>query len=240
MWGFPHWPRSYGGPKVHSAVEHTPNTVGLRHRAAAVERKRSLRSTAASSTPLRPLYVGIQLCLEYVPQRSALMGYHTPHHCGRFMSESDCVRSTGMFRSGVRLLTTIQKAHDYHVTEYAKKNLLSSWRWEQWHKQIATVSANLVEICDSLGKLHGSLCFASKENNGNSKDHINGLVRMKFLAFSNDTIRTATLAHGDQWHWQCAVQCSKNNNQQHKLQLVLYGRSQCGNMDFSTKVKPPG
>ena len=49
------------------------------------------------------------------------MGHHTPHHCGRFMSESDCVRSTGMFRSGVRLLATIQKAHDYHVTEYAKK-----------------------------------------------------------------------------------------------------------------------
>ena len=40
----------------------------------------------------------------------------------------------------------------------------------------------------------GSLCFASKENNGNSKHHINGLVR---IAFSNDIIRTATLAHAD-------------------------------------------
>ena len=43
----------------------------------------------------------------------------------------------------------------------------------------------------------GSLCFACKENNGNSKHHINGLMRMKFLAFSNDIICNATLAHGD-------------------------------------------
>ena len=49
------------------------------------------------------------------------MDHHTPHHCGRFMSESDCVRS--IFRSGVRLWATIEKAHDYHVTEFAKKNV---------------------------------------------------------------------------------------------------------------------
>ena len=58
-----------------------------------------------------------------------------------------------------------------------------------------TVSADLVEICDSLVNLD----FASKENNGNSKHHINRLVTMKFLAFSKDIIiiHTATLAHGD-------------------------------------------
>ena len=38
--------------------------------------------------------------------------------------------------------------------------------------------------------------YVCKENNGNSKHH-NGLMRMKFLAFSNDIIHTATLAHGD-------------------------------------------
>ena len=90
------------------------------------------------------------------------------------------------------------------------------------------MSANLVEICDSFGIL-GFLCFASEENNGNSKHHINGLVRMKFLAFSNDTIHTATctLAHGTMFH-------------EYKLQLVLYGHSQCRHMDFSTKLKLPG
>ena len=50
-------------------------------------------------------------------------------------------------------------------------------------KVLYTVSANLVEICVSLRNLD----FASKENNGNSKHHINGLVRMKFLA---DSART--------------------------------------------------
>ena len=57
------------------------------------------------------------------------------------------------------------------------------------------MSGNLVEICDSLVNL--DLCVLHlKENNGSSKYHINGL-RMNFLAFSNDIIRTATLAHGD-------------------------------------------
>ena len=54
-------------------------------------------------------------------------------------------------------------------------------------KVLYTVSANLVEICDSLGNLD----FASKENNGNSKHHIN------IMKFSKDIIYTATLAHGD-------------------------------------------
>ena len=60
-------------------------------------------------------------------------------------------------------------------------------------KVLYTVSADLVQICDSLVNLD----FASIENNGNSKHHINRLVTMKFLAFSKDIIHTATLAHGD-------------------------------------------
>ena len=44
---------------------------------------------------------------------------------------------------------------------------ISSWRWEQWHKQGATVSENLVENCDRLR--NKDLCSASKENNGKSK-----------------------------------------------------------------------
>ena len=45
------------------------------------------------------------------------------------------------------------------------------------------MSRNLVERLRQSQKF---LCFAFKGNNGNCKHHINGLVRMKFLAFSND------------------------------------------------------
>ena len=57
----------------------------------------------------------------------------------------------------------------------------------------AVIQAKCYYVC----KFGGSLGFASKENNGNSTHHINRLVRMKFLAFSKDIIRTATLALGD-------------------------------------------
>ena len=80
----------------------------------------------------------------------------------------------------------------------------------------ATVSGNQVgrELWQTW-KL-GSLCPASKENNGNNKHHMNGLMRMKFLAFSNDT-PSAILAHSNHvtltrscryidfqyWKWSC-------------------------------------
>ena len=75
--------------------------------------------------------------------------------------------------------------------------ILSSWRWQQWHKEGATLSGNLVEICDSLGNLDLCVLHLKRTMHGNSKHHINELVRMKFLAFSNDIICTAILAHSD-------------------------------------------
>ena len=117
--------------------------------------------------------------------------------------------------------------------------MLCSWRWEQWHKQSATACVCKFGRYLWQSRKLGSLCFASKENNGNSKHHINGLVRMKFLAFSNDIMYA--LPHWPMvivWHWECAVRYSKNNNHEYKLQLVLYGWSQCGHMDLSTKLKP--
>ena len=45
------------------------------------------------------------------------------------------------------------------------------------------MSENLVENCDRLRNYN--LCSASKENNGNSKTGMHGLMKMKFLAITN-------------------------------------------------------
>ena len=55
------------------------------------------------------------------------------------------------------------------------------------------MSGNLVETCDILGNLDLRVLHLKRTMG----IHINGLMRMKFLAFSNDIICTATLAHGD-------------------------------------------
>ena len=92
---------------------------------------------------------------------------------------------------------------------------ISSWRWEQWHKQGTTVSANMVEICDSLRNL--DLCVLHLKR---TMGVVNiTLMRIKFLAFSNDIIRTATLAHGD--HVTLTMWCTIFQEQQPWIQATI-------------------
>ena len=84
--------------------------------------------------------------------------------------------------------SNIHKIHCNLWNEVSSELFMYSWRWEQWHKQMLPVSGYQVgrELWQTC-KL-GSFCPASKENNRNNKHHMNGLLRMKFLAFSNDTL----------------------------------------------------
>ena len=85
------------------------------------------------------------------------------------------------------------------------------------------MSANLVEICDSLGNLDLCVLHLKRTMHGDSKPHINGFMRM---AFSNDIIRTATLAHVASFPGSCAcagsiiMQCGLSAGKQ-KLTVIL-------------------